>query len=214
MLLIPFAALMCFGWFGTAANIAALFGLFGVVTAGVVFVTATLAAVDADELGMEPGPVVTFILVAMMWALFYPIHMYRRSQFGAANLLVGGTLLALAFVALAFVGFKATAAEAAVAARTEAAALKSAAEDDAPDVTPLTLGTFKPSNIAGRACMVRTEVESAPKQMLVIRFFALDAKGEILDSSPAVGPFSRGYIIEAAFAVPCSKVSNVRWQVE
>jgi hypothetical protein len=214
LLLIPFVALVGFGWFGSAANAAALLVLFGVVTAGVVFVTATLAAVDADELQMEPGPVVTFILVTLMWALFYPIHMYRRSQFGAANLLVGAALLAFAFCAFTVVGVRAMADEIAASVAATDAVTGPSTGDHAGDPASLKLGTFKPSTSPGGGCIVRAEVQSPPVRPLLLTFFARDADGEILDSSAAFGAFPRGHIIEARFGVACAQIRNVRWQAE
>lgn len=72
-----------------------------------VAMTAVLCAAEADKLGMgkvkgkkDNGPVGWFIGILLLWIIGFPLYLYRRSKYGASNLLLLGLLSVVAFVAV------------------------------------------------------------------------------------------------------------------
>jgi len=70
-----------------------------------VIITATLAAVEANQLGFgknssgkkETGPIVFFLGILLVWVISYPYYLYQRSKKGRKNLVAGGIIVALVF---------------------------------------------------------------------------------------------------------------------
>lgn len=105
--LIPWIGVaLCWFWVGESPLLTASSNL---TTLGAIIVigTAITAAIDASALqfGVKGGraadgfgPVGTFIGVALLWIVFYPIHMTSRTRAGAPNRTAIAVVGALAFV--------------------------------------------------------------------------------------------------------------------
>lgn len=71
-----------------------------------VIITATLACVEANQLGFgknssgkkETGPMVFFLGILLVWVISYPYYLYQRRKKGKMNLFAGGILVALLFI--------------------------------------------------------------------------------------------------------------------
>jgi uncharacterized protein YecT (DUF1311 family) len=77
--------------------------------AGIVFATilgtALVAAIEASKVGMKMdrskgtyGPVVWFIVMALLWIIAYPVYMFKRKHYGLPNRLVAALVVAVLFV--------------------------------------------------------------------------------------------------------------------
>ncbi|MGI0036188.1 MAG: hypothetical protein ACRD98_10005 [Nitrososphaera sp.] len=71
----------------------------------VVLGTATVAAMEANRLGMKSdrkrgtySPISWFLIIALMWAVGFPVYLYKRKHYGLANLALGGMLVTLIFL--------------------------------------------------------------------------------------------------------------------
>ena len=111
MLIAPVAASMgCWFWIGSM-NLLQMPGskLVGLAVLTIVG-TGALAAIEADRLGVgspedttesgvrRSGPIAWFLFITLLWVIGYPAYLYYRSRYGLRNLLVGGVLVALAFL--------------------------------------------------------------------------------------------------------------------
>lgn len=73
----------------------------------VILGTATLAAVEASQLGMGTrpdakgktgsGPIAWFFATTLLWIICYPMYLFQRSRYGMRNLVAGGAATALLF---------------------------------------------------------------------------------------------------------------------
>lgn len=63
-----------------------------------ILLTAILAAVDAEQLGMKPGGVGWFFGHVLLWLVAYPYYLYARSKAGAKNRCVLGVIVMLFFL--------------------------------------------------------------------------------------------------------------------
>ena len=66
-----------------------------VITIGTVIITAILVAVEAGKLGASAAT--WFVAVCLAWIIAFPMWLLERGKRGAANLVVGGLIVALIF---------------------------------------------------------------------------------------------------------------------
>jgi hypothetical protein len=84
----------------------------GIVLCIVILGTATLAAVEASQLGMGvrpdskgktgSGPITWFFGTTLLWIICYPMYLFQRSRYGLRNLAVGGAVAGLLFAGSAY----------------------------------------------------------------------------------------------------------------
>jgi hypothetical protein len=111
LLIVPAAAIvLMWAWIGQMNLLQGPGSALALVIAVTVIATAALAGHEASTLGMgrpgnvdkrgrsREGPVAWFFLVLLLWALCYPMYMYRRHRYGVHNHLLIAALLVVGCV--------------------------------------------------------------------------------------------------------------------
>lgn len=107
------ASVLLFYWVG-GMNIFQNKAMFLYLIIGITIVgTALLAAMEASAASKNPvnygkeieSPMSVFFGVALLWAIAYPVYLYKRTKFGLRNLSFGGVLVVLLFVFVSWLNY-------------------------------------------------------------------------------------------------------------
>lgn len=81
--------------------------LFNIIGASIYFITAILATIEANNLGIGSeldlkkngkkrfGPLTWFFFIYIVWGIGYPCYLYHRSKYGMKNHLVSGIIISI-----------------------------------------------------------------------------------------------------------------------
>lgn len=106
LLAIPVVACMLIWFWVSGMNLLQSPGdTMALIMLGTVLGTAAVAALEAGKLGMKSdrqkgsyGPTSWFFLIALLWIVGYPAYLYKRKDYGVANRLALGLLVAVMFI--------------------------------------------------------------------------------------------------------------------
>lgn len=109
------STLLCWFWVGNMSLFQGPGGSLNLLIIGTIVITAGLAAVESNTLGMgvandlnkkgkkNPGSVQWFFFISLLWIVGYPYYLFHRKNYGVKNLCVGGIAVAVVFLASAYI---------------------------------------------------------------------------------------------------------------